>query len=69
MAKVADPEWGRAEDIFAQFKIGRTALERLAREGQIKSVNIKRKPSSRRSTRLYLIQSVRELLNDLVTRA
>jgi hypothetical protein len=68
VAKVAEPEWGRAEDIFAQFKIGRTALERLAREGRIKSVTIKLKPSSRRYTRLFLIQSVREFLNDLVPR-
>jgi hypothetical protein len=69
MEKIAEPEWGRAEDIFAQFKIGRTPLERLAREGKVKSVTIRRKPSSRRTTRLYLIESVREFLNELVTRA
>jgi hypothetical protein len=69
VAKVGDPEWGRAEDIFAQFKIGRTALERLAREGRIKSVTIKLKPTSRRYTRIFLIQSVREFLNELVARA
>ena len=66
--KIAEPEWGRAEDIFAQFKIGRTALERLAREGRIKSVEIKVKPTSRRYTRIFLIQSVREFLNELVAR-
>jgi hypothetical protein len=69
VAKVTEPEWGRADDIFAQFKIGRTALERLAHEGRIKSVTIKLKPTSRRYTRIFLIQSVREFLNDLVTRA
>ena len=67
MDKVAEPEWGRAEDIFVQFKIGRTALERLAREGKIKSVSIKLKPTSRRFTRLFSIESVREFLNDLVS--
>jgi hypothetical protein len=67
VAKVTEPEWGRAEDIFAQFKIGRTALERLANEGRVKSVTIKLKPTSRRYTRLFLIQSVREFLNELVT--
>jgi hypothetical protein len=65
--KITDPEWGRAEDIFAQFRIGRTALERLAREGKIKSATIKLKPSSRRYTRIFSIQSVREFLNELVT--
>ena len=69
MGKVAEPEWGRAEDIFAQFRIGRTALERLAREGKIKSVSIKLKPASRRYTRIFLIQSVREFLNELVANA
>jgi hypothetical protein len=68
VAKVTYPEWGRAEDIFAQFGIGRTALERLAREDKIKSVTIKLKPDSRRSTRLFSIQSVREFLNELVAR-
>ena len=68
MEKVAEPEWGRAEDIFAQFKIGRTALERLAREGKIKSVTIKLKPSSRRFTRLFSVESVREFLGELASR-
>jgi hypothetical protein len=66
--KVEDAEWGRAQDVFAKFRIGRTALERLAREGKIKSVTIKLKPGSRRFTRLFLIQSVREFLSDLVSR-
>jgi hypothetical protein len=58
----ADAEWGRAQDVFAKFRIGRTALERLAREGKIKSVTIKLKPGSRRFTRIFSFQSIRELL-------
>jgi hypothetical protein len=67
MNEVEDAEWGRAQDVFAKFRIGRTALERLAREGKIKSATIKLKPTSRRYTRIFLIQSVREFLNELVT--
>jgi hypothetical protein len=67
--KIAELEWGKAQDIFVQFRIGRTALERLAREGKIKSATIKLKPSSRRYTRIFSIQSVREFLNELVARA
>jgi hypothetical protein len=60
--KVEDREWARSAQVFEQFGIGRTALERLAREGQIKSVTIKRKTSSRRTTRLYSIESIRKFL-------
>jgi hypothetical protein len=62
MEEVAELEWGRAQDVFAKFRIGRTALERLAREGKIKSVSIKLKPGSRRFTRIFSFQSIRELL-------
>jgi hypothetical protein len=66
--QVGDPEWARASQVFTQFGIGRTALERLAREGQIKSVTIRLKASSRRTTRLYSIQSIREFLGELASR-
>jgi hypothetical protein len=62
MNEAQDVEWGRAQDVFAKFRIGRTALERLAREGKIKSVSIKLKPGSRRFTRIFSFQSIRELL-------
>lgn len=62
MFQVEGPEWARSARVFEQFGIGRTALERLAQEGQIKAVTIKRKASSRRTTRLYSIQSIREFL-------
>jgi hypothetical protein len=68
MEKIAEPEWARSPQVFAQFGIGRTALERLAREGQIKSVTIKLKASSRRTTRLYSVQSIREFLGELASR-
>jgi hypothetical protein len=66
--QVGDPEWARSAHVFTRFGIGRTALERLAREGQIKSVTIKLKASSRRTTRLYLVSSIREFLAELASR-
>lgn len=68
MFQIEGPEWARSAQIFAQFGIGRTALERLAQQGQIKSVTIKSKVSSRRTTRLYSIQSIREFLGELASR-
>jgi hypothetical protein len=65
---IGDPEWARSAQVFTQFGIGRTALERLAREGQIKSVTIKLKASSKRTTRLYLVASIREFLAELASR-
>jgi hypothetical protein len=62
MNESENAEWGRAQDVFAKFRIGRTALERLAREGKIKSATIKLKPGSRRFTRIFSFQSIRELL-------
>jgi hypothetical protein len=64
--QVADPEWGRSAVVFEKFGIGRTALDRLAREGRVRSVTIQLKAGSKRVTRLYSIQSIREFLNELV---
>jgi hypothetical protein len=64
--QVAAPEWGRAQEVFVKFGIGRTVLERLADEGQIRSVTIRLKPGSRRVTRLFSLQSIREYLNALI---
>jgi hypothetical protein len=56
-----ETEWARAKQISAQFGIGRSTLDRLAKEGQIESKVIKLS-GARKGTRLFSIQSIRELL-------
>jgi len=56
-----ETEWARAKQIGAQFGIGRSTLDRLAKEGRIESRVIKLS-GARKGTRLFSVQSIRELL-------
>ena len=59
-------EWVDAKQAFAIFKLGRTTMDRLRKEGKIKSVSL-REPGMARGKRLYEIYSVRGYLESLAT--
>jgi len=61
-------EWGSAEQIFAQFGITRGTLYKLADNGRIKSVIFKTRDDARKGIRLFLIQSIREFLEEGLSR-
>jgi hypothetical protein len=61
-AKIGEPEWGNADQVFGQFGISRGTLYKLADTGQIKSVSIKTRAHARKGVRLFSIASIRELL-------
>jgi hypothetical protein len=56
------PEWGSAEQVFAQFGITRGTLYKLAGAGRIKSAVFKTKDDARKGVRLFSIQSIRDFL-------
>jgi hypothetical protein len=60
--EVGTKEWGTAEQIFARFGLRRGTLYKLADAGRIKSAVLKTEETSRKSIRVFNIQSVRELL-------
>ena len=55
------PEWARARHIAQQFGLGRSTLYRLALEGRIETKLVIGR-GAKKGTRLYLIESIRELL-------
>ena len=55
-------EWGTAEQIFVRFGLRRGTLHKLADAGRIKAAVLKAEETSRKSIRVFNIQSVRELL-------
>ena len=54
-------EWARARQVFVQFGIGRSTLERLAKEGKIKCKTLKGR-FAKKGIRLFNISSIRDLL-------
>jgi hypothetical protein len=55
-------EWGSAEQIFLRFGLKRGTLQKLADDGRIKSAMIKTEENSRKSIRVFNVQSIRDLL-------
>jgi predicted site-specific integrase-resolvase len=54
-------EWARARQVFIQFGIGRSTLDRLAREGKIKCKTLKGR-FAKKGIRVFNVSSIRELL-------
>ena len=57
-----EPEYAGYRELKIIFGLSRTHLYRLAREGRIKSISL-RDPGKTKGRRLYLVQSIRALLN------
>jgi hypothetical protein len=54
-------EWARPKQVFVQFGIGRSTLDRLAREGKIKCKTLKSR-FAKKGIRLFNVASIRDLL-------
>ena len=54
-------EWARARQVFMQFGIGRSTLDRLAREGKIKCKTLKG-VGAKKGIRVFNVSSIRALL-------
>ena len=54
-------EWARARQVFVQFGIGRSTLDRLAKEGKIESKTLKGR-SAKKGIRVFNVSSIRDLL-------
>ena len=54
-------EWARARQVSVQFGIGRSTLDRLAREGKIKCKTLKGR-FAKKGIRVFNVSSIRELL-------
>jgi hypothetical protein len=57
-----DIEWGTAEQVFARFGLTKGMLYKLAEAGRIKSALIKSRDDAKKGTRIFGIQSIRELV-------
>ena len=54
-------EWARPRQVFVQFGIGRSTLDRLAREGKIKFKTLKGE-AAKKGIRVFNVASIRALL-------
>jgi len=59
-----EDEWANAQQIRERFGLPRGTLMRLAAQGRIKVAILKMEPTSRKSVRLFGVDSIRELLNN-----
>jgi hypothetical protein len=64
----AEPEWCRVPDVFRIFGIRRGSLYNLLKDGEIKSVCLRRR-GYKQGQRLIQIASVRDFLNRLQTQS
>jgi hypothetical protein len=62
LENLPEAEWGNAEQIFARFGLTRGTLIKLADSGRIKSVVVKTRDGARKGVRLFLVESIRQLL-------
>lgn len=56
------PEWGGAEEVFQVFGLKKGTLYKLADSGQIRWSLVKTEKTNKKGTRLFDLNSIRELL-------
>lgn len=61
---IQEKEWARGDEIEHQFGLKPSYLRKLAEQGRIVSRSIKDSPTSHKGVRLYLVASIRKLLEE-----